>query len=130
MFSSMAVGRRNSAMLTKLPTAEAREVLAVLLLACMPTVLSAQAQSPAPPARSGQAVREFLGLGPQPDAAAAKRGAPVYAANCAFCHGRLARGAEGPSLIYSELVLKDEHGALLAEFLKAGRPEKGMPAFA
>ena len=117
-------------MLTKLPTAEAREMLAVLLLACLPTVLLAQAQSPAPPARSGQAVREFLGLGPQPDAAAARRGAPVYAANCAFCHGPLARGAEGPSLIYSELVLKDEHGALLAEFLKAGRPEKGMPAFA
>jgi mono/diheme cytochrome c family protein len=99
----------------------------LLLLACWPPVLLAQAPQPA---RSGQAVREFLGLGPAPDAAAAKRGAPVYAANCAFCHGPLARGAEGPSLIYSETVLKDEHGALIAEFLKAGRPEKGMPAFA
>lgn len=107
--------------------ADAREILAVVLLVCLPTALSAQAT---PPARSAQAVREFLGLGPLPDAAAAKRGAPVYAANCAFCHGSLARGAEGPSLIYSEFVLKDEHGALLAEFLKSGRPEKGMPAFA
>jgi len=61
---------------------------------------------------------------------AAKRGAPVYAAHCAFCHGPLARGAEGPSLIYSELVLKDQHGAIIADFLKVGRPEKGMPAFA
>jgi len=69
-------------------------------------------------------------LGPLPDAAAAKRGAPVFAANCAFCHGPLARGAEGPSLIYSEFVLKDQRGELLAEFLKSGRPEKGMPAFA
>lgn len=58
-----------------------------------------------------------------------KRGAPLYAANCAFCHGPLARGAEGPSLVYSELVLEDEHGSTVAEFLKAGRPEKGMPAF-
>jgi cytochrome c oxidase cbb3-type subunit III len=53
----------------------------------------------------------------------------VFAANCAFCHGPLARGAEGPSLIYSELVLKDQQGALIAEFLQGGRPEKGMPAF-
>jgi cytochrome c oxidase cbb3-type subunit III len=59
-----------------------------------------------------------------------KRGAPIYAANCAFCHGPLARGAEGPSLVYSELVLEDEHGSKVPEFLKAGRPGKGMPAFA
>jgi cytochrome c oxidase cbb3-type subunit III len=75
-------------------------------------------------------VREFLGLGPPPDPAAATRGAPVFAANCAFCHGPQARGAEGPSLIYSELVLKDAHGSTISEFLKTGRPEKGMPSFA
>jgi cytochrome c oxidase cbb3-type subunit III len=103
-----------------------------VLAACMPAVLWAQAEpSPASsPARSGVAVREFLGLGPPPDPEAAKRGAPLYAANCAFCHGPLARGAEGPSLVYSELVLKDEHGSTIAEFLQAGRPEKGMPSFA
>lgn len=86
--------------------------------------------TPAGPPRGAQAVREFLGLGPPPDAAAAKRGAPIFAANCAFCHGPQARGAEGPSLIYSELVLKDAHGSTVAEFLKTGRPEKGMPSFA
>jgi mono/diheme cytochrome c family protein len=98
----------------------------------LPAVLFAQGppSDAAAATRSSQAVREFLGLGPPPDAAAAKRGAPVYAANCSFCHGPLARGAEGPSLIYSELVLKDAHGALIAEFLQAGRPEKGMPSFA
>lgn len=103
-----------------------------LLAACVPAVLWAQAEPSAAssPGRSGQAVREFLGLGPPPDPAAARRGAPVYAANCTFCHGPLARGAEGPSLVYSELVLEDEHGSTLAEFLKAGRPQKGMPAFA
>ena len=125
----------------------ARPVLAAVLLACLPPLVLAQARTqgaaPRPggaaagsrgaatePGRAGQAVREFLGLGPAPDAEAAKRGAPVYAANCAFCHGPLARGAEGPSLIYSELVLRDEHGAALGPFLQGGRPAKGMPAFA
>jgi len=117
-----------------------RTVLGAMLLACLPAVLLAQAPAPegssgeagtrAAAGRFGQSVREFLGLGPAPDSAAAKRGAPIYAANCAFCHGPLARGAEGPSLVYSELVLKDEHGATLEEFLESGRPEKGMPAFA
>ncbi len=137
-----------------------RAFLAGAVLACLPLALSAQAPEPAaagappapmsspvpasaagaaqgPPAnapsgppRGAQAVREFLGLGPPPDPAAAKRGAPIFAANCAFCHGPQARGAEGPSLIYSELVLKDAHGSTVAEFLKAGRPEKGMPSFA
>lgn len=106
-------------------------LLAIALLACSSAELLAQAQ-PAARSRAGaaQSTREFLGLGPAPDAAAARRGAPVYAANCGFCHGALARGAEGPSLIYSEMVLKDQHGTQLAEFLKAGRPDKGMPAFA
>jgi cytochrome c oxidase cbb3-type subunit III len=112
----------------KPPGATAQTVLRFMSLACLPAILFAQAPQPA--ARSGEAVREFLGLGPAPDAAAAKRGAPVYAANCAFCHGPLARGAEGPSLIYSELVLEDVHGSVIANFLEGGRPEKGMPAFA
>jgi len=41
-----------------------------------------------------------------------------------------ARGAMGPSLVTSDLVLTDEHGQQLSAFLKKGRPEKGMPAFA
>lgn len=86
--------------------------------------------TPAGPPRGAEAVREFLGLGPAPDPAAAQRGAPIFASNCAFCHGPQARGAEGPSLIYSELVLKDAHGSTVADFLKTGRPEKGMPSFA
>lgn len=101
--------------------------LALLLLA-LPGLLSAQPPG-RPPGSPGQAVREFLGLGPAPDAAAAARAAPLYAAVCAHCHGPQARGASGPSLIYSELVLTDEHGAQLSPFLQTGRPEKGMPAF-
>ena len=76
------------------------------------------------------ATRAFLGLGAAPDKAAAARGAPLFVENCAFCHGQTARGATGPNLITSDLVLADDHGEHLAPFLKTGRPERGMPAFA
>lgn len=74
--------------------------------------------------------RVFLGLGPIPDKAASARGAPLFAQNCAFCHGQAGRGAIGPSLITSDQVLTDERGEQLVPFLKKGTPEKGMPAFA
>ncbi len=82
------------------------------------------------PAQRAAATRAFLGLGPVPDRAAAERGAPVFEQNCAFCHGPKARGATGPSLITSDVVLTDDHGERLAPFLKKGVLEKGMPAFA
>src|SRR4051794_35466682 len=156
--SLMAAGRRSRAMPARVKSM-LRVLMAGAMLACLPlarpVLASASDAAPSPerpasasppppmaappgpaanapsgPPRGAQAVREFLGLGPAPDAAAAKRGAPIFASNCAFCHGPQARGAEGPSLIYSELVLKDVHGATIADFLKAGRPEKGMPSFA
>ena len=75
-------------------------------------------------------VREFLGLGPPPDPAAAARGAVLYASNCAFCHGEKARGAEGPNLVRSVLVLHDEKGELIGPVIAQGRPDRGMPPFA
>ncbi len=84
----------------------------------------------ATPQQRAAATRQFLGLGPAPDKAAAARGAPLFQQNCSFCHGPDARGAEGPSLITSDLVLDDNHGENLVPFLKVGRPEKGMPSFA
>ena len=87
-------------------------------------------RSNATPEQRAAATRVFLGLGPEPDKAAGARGAPVFQQNCAFCHGPQARGAEGPSLITSDVVLGDDHGEHLATFLKVGRPEKGMPSFA
>lgn len=75
------------------------------------------------------ATRAFLGLGTPPDKAAVARAVTIYQQNCSFCHGPQARGATAPGLITSDIVLGDDHGEHLAPFLRAGRPEKGMPAF-
>jgi mono/diheme cytochrome c family protein len=98
----------------------------IVLLAALP--LAAQ-ETPAGRAGRGGATREFLGLGPAPDPVAAARGEKVYAANCAFCHGPTARGAEAPNLLRSPLVLHDEKGELIAPAIAKGWPDKGMPAF-
>ena len=73
--------------------------------------------------------REFLGLGAEPDQAAAKKGEPVYKQNCATCHGETARGAQAPSLVRSVLVLHDEKGEEIGPVIKNGRPQEGMPGF-
>ena len=76
----------------------------------------------------GEGTREFLGLGRAPDPALAARGEKLYVASCAFCHGPEARGAEGPSLVRSEVVLHDNAGEVIGPVLLAGRPDAGMPA--
>jgi mono/diheme cytochrome c family protein len=107
---------------------------AILLLACL-----AYAQEDVPPAggrggrggrgaRGAAGTREFLGLGPAPDEAAAKKGEPLYKQNCATCHGANARGAQGPNLVRSPLVLHDEKGEEIGPLLRAGRAP-GMPAY-
>ncbi|MGA7339733.1 MAG: c-type cytochrome [Terracidiphilus sp.] len=82
------------------------------------------------PQQRAAATRAFLGLGPEPDKAAASRGAPLFRQNCSLCHGPQARGAVSPSLITSDVVLGDDHGEHLIPLLRKGRPEKGMPSFA
>ena len=69
---------------------------------------------------------------PRPAAPAdvVERGKALYSVHCALCHGADARGNAGPSLLRSELVLKDQKGELIADVLQKGRPERGMPAFA
>jgi mono/diheme cytochrome c family protein len=74
-------------------------------------------------------MHDYLGLGSPPDVAAAERGEPLYKQNCAACHGENARGAQGPNLVRSRLVLHDEKGSDIGEVVKNGRPEAGMPAF-
>jgi cytochrome c oxidase cbb3-type subunit III len=73
--------------------------------------------------------REFLGLGPAPDPAAAKQGEPLFKQNCAACHGETARGAQGPNLLRSVVVLHDEKENEIGPIIHNGRPQAGMPPF-
>ena len=83
-----------------------------------------------PNRRSAANIREFLGLGRPPDAAAAARGEKLYTPNCSFCHGAKATGGDsGPDLVRSAVVLHDENGELVGKVVHDGRAEKGMPAF-
>ncbi|HVW09756.1 MAG TPA: cytochrome c [Bryobacteraceae bacterium] len=65
------------------------------------------------------------------DAAQVARGAKLFAANCAGCHGATAKGMTGKDntdLVRSLYVLDDEKGILLTPPIRNGRPDKGMPA--
>src|SRR2546422_9613088 len=67
-------------------------------------------------------------LTPPADAAAVERGQQLLTSQCGFCHGSNARGgSSGPDLTRSEIVQTDENGKQLGEFLRVGRPDKGMP---
>jgi len=102
--------------------------LAVIAMAQEPQMAPAGANRPG--ARAGRGnMREFLGLGPAPDAAAAKLGDPTYKQNCGTCHGETGRGSQGPSLVRSTVVLHDEKGEEIGPVIKNGRPQAGMPAF-
>lgn len=103
----------------------------LLSLACAFSVWAQAPGSGAPTARAAGRgnTREFLGLGPAPDAVAAERGEKLYGPNCGFCHGAKANGAEGPDLVRSPLVLHDEKGELIGPVIHNGRPDKGMPPF-
>jgi len=64
------------------------------------------------------------------DPEAAACGKPVFVSQCGFCHGSNARGgANGPDLTRSILVQEDDNGKQLGEFVRAGRPDRGMPKF-
>jgi mono/diheme cytochrome c family protein len=105
-------------------------VVIVILGALMPmAVAQRRGRGAEPSAASGPiditTTRSF-------DKAAVERGGKVFAAQCASCHGDNARGGKGKTsvdLIRSEIVLLDHGGRELPEFLKFGRPEKGMPKF-
>ena len=103
----------------------------ILLIVLTSAVLAAQtAPHPGQGRRGAAGTREFLGLGRQPDAAAAARGKPLFAANCSFCHGANARGGDtGPDLLRSSIVLHDDKGEEIGPVVHNGRAARGMPAF-
>jgi cytochrome c oxidase cbb3-type subunit 3 len=60
-----------------------------------------------------------------------EHGHQYFEQNCAFCHGRDAGGGEsGPDLTRSKIVADDVKGDKIGMLVRAGRTEKGMPAFA
>jgi len=76
--------------------------------------------------------------GPSPTSSASfnaeqvARGEKAFGAQCGSCHGANARGGKGKTdidLLRSAMVLDDLNGREIGEFLKFGRPEKGMPKF-
>ncbi len=57
-------------------------------------------------------------------------GQRIFTAQCGFCHGRDAMGGEsGPDLTRAASVAEDVRGDKLGPLLRAGRVDKGMPAF-
>src|SRR5436309_3347155 len=69
-------------------------------------------------------------LTPVNDQAAVDRGKALLVEQCGFCHGANARGGSGgPDLTRSVVVQEDEGGKQLGAFLRAGRPDRGMPKF-
>lgn len=101
--------------------------LAALWIAAMLPVQAGQQGAPEGRMERG---RQFLGLGPPADPAAAARGQQLFGQNCAFCHGANATGAEGPDLLRSTVVLHDEKSETIGPVVLKGRPDKGMPSFA
>jgi mono/diheme cytochrome c family protein len=110
----------------------ARRVALAGFVALIPLALAAQ-QAPAP-AGGGRIGGAGIGAYPQrtvEDQAAADRGRATFSTNCAFCHGADIRGGDGgPSLLRSSLVLDDQQGELIGPVIRAGRVDRGMPAFA
>jgi mono/diheme cytochrome c family protein len=89
-------------------------IFAVLLVVVAAAVAGAQQQA----------------LGPPSDPAAVERGRLLLGEQCGFCHGANARGGSGgPDLTRSVMVQEDENGKQLGEFLRVGRPDRGMPKF-
>ena len=68
---------------------------------------------------------------PQPSPSPQVRaGETLFAAQCAFCHGRDAGGGEtGPDLTSSEIVEKDVGGNEIGPVVRTGRSDRGMPQF-
>ena len=90
-----------------------------VLLALVALAASLRAQQP-----------RITATDPQFDQVSVDRGQQTFVNQCGFCHGSNARGgSSGPDLTRSELVQRDEGGKQFGEFLRAGRPDKGMPGF-
>jgi cytochrome c oxidase cbb3-type subunit III len=100
-----------------------------LLTASLTTLVATLAAQQDRPASAGPTPR-ITAVDAQFDQASVDRGQQLFVSQCGFCHGSNARGgSSGPDLTRSELVQSDEGGRQFGAFLRAGRPDKGMPGF-
>jgi cytochrome c oxidase cbb3-type subunit 3 len=100
--------------------------ISVLLLGCAASA-AAQGRGQASPA----SVRPTAPGAPQGySREQVDTGRTRFAAHCGFCHGRDAAGGEaGTDLTRSTLVATDVRGDKILPLVRAGRADKGMPAF-
>lgn len=118
--------------------------LGMVALACVWLSALGSAQAPTRPGAGAAQERQERPPGESPASGAriptvtpqsyppeqVEAGRPLFASRCGFCHGRDAQGGEsGPDLTRSWLVAEDVRGDQLAPMLRAGRADKGMPAF-
>ena len=100
---------------------------AMLALAAQPVSISAQTPT-TPGAKATIVGTEAAIKASKENPEAVARGAAVFGASCAGCHGATAKGTNrAPDLVRSLLVIDDEKGILIAPVIRNGRPDKGMP---
>jgi mono/diheme cytochrome c family protein len=109
-----------------------RALTTIAVCAVLTLTLGARQGQPPPPGGRGRIGGAGIGAYPQRepgDPAAVERGRGLYGTYCAFCHGADTRGGDGgPNLLRSRVVLDDQHGELIGQVVRAGRPDRGMPA--
>lgn len=99
-----------------------------VLFGCAALLLATLGLGAQQPPRQGRPA--IAAVDPRFDQESVGRGQQLVVNQCGFCHGSNARGgSSGPDLTRSAVVQDDEGGKQLAAFLRAGRPDKGMPAF-
>jgi cytochrome c oxidase cbb3-type subunit 3 len=102
-------------------------VCALIGVAFLGSLLHAQGRGQASPASVPPPRSTTSQAYPAEQVAAGQR---LFTAQCGFCHGRDAMGGEsGPDLTRSTVVAEDVRGDKLGPMLRAGRVDKGMPAF-
>jgi len=100
-------------------------VVCIIALPCLLAFRAGILPAQQPSGASGRGGRPAI---PPIDTAIADRGQPVYAANCASCHGPDARGAvPGVDLVRSFSVRLDPTGAQLGPFLAGGHKNNSVP---
>src|SRR4051794_1397164 len=100
-----------------------------MLIVLLATLSQAPAPAPAPqqpPSQASPAAQAPpKAAGPQTyPAEQIRAGAPLFAAQCGFCHGRDATGGQtGPDLTRSALVAEDVRGDKIGPVVRSGRPD-------